>query len=86
MPEYPSYVHKLAAILVEARSPKPIPFFRRHDIEALFGLKKRQAVNLMHRVGAVRVSRELAVEQRDLVRWLEQLLADPSAIAEQQRH
>lgn len=86
MPEHPSYIHKLADILKEARSPKPIPFFRRRDIEALFGLQKRQATTLMHRLGAVRVSRELAVEQPDLVRWLEQRLSDPSAVAEWQRH
>jgi len=86
VPGNSSYVHKLDGILAEARSPKPIPFFRRRDIEALFGLKKRQAVNLMHRIGAVRVSRELAVEQRDLVRWLEAMIADPSVALEQRRH
>jgi hypothetical protein len=82
----PTYILKLGEILVEARSPKPIPFFRRRDIEALFGLKKRQAVNLMHRIGAVRVSRELAVEQRDLVRWLERMISDPAVTDEQHRH
>jgi len=61
--------HREALILDHMRT---IPFFRRRDIEALFGLKKRQAVNLMHRIGAVRVSSELAVAQRDLVRWLEE--------------
>jgi hypothetical protein len=86
MPDNPTYIHKLAEILAEARSPKPIPFFRRRDMEALFGLKKRQAVNLMHRIGAVRVSRELAIEQRDLVRWLERRIADPSVAVEQLRH
>ena len=86
MPDQPTYIHKLTAILAEARSPKPIPFFRRRDIEALFGLRKRQAVNLMHRIGAVRVSRELAVEQRELVRWLEQMISDPSVEAERRRH
>ena len=35
----------------------------------------------MHRMGAVRVSRELAVPQRDLVRWLEERIADPSVAA-----
>ena len=86
MPDNPSYIHKLKEILEEACAPKPIPFFRRRDVEALFGLKKRQAVNLMHRIGAVRVSRELAVEQRDLVRWLEQMIEDPSVVLEQRRH
>jgi hypothetical protein len=86
MPDNPSYIHKLAGILAEARAPKPIPFFRRRDIEALFGLKKRQAVNLMHRIGAIRVSRELAVEKRDLLRWLEQMIEDPSVAIEQHRH
>ena len=80
-----TYIHKLEGILAEACSPKPIPFFRRRDIEALFGLKKRQAVNLMHRIGAVRVSSELAVEQRDLVRWLERMISDPSVAVEQRR-
>lgn len=82
----PTYIHKLTEILAEARAPKPIPFFRRRDIEALFGLKKRQAVNLMHRIGAIRVSRELAVEKRDLLRWLEQRIEDPSVAIEQHRH
>jgi hypothetical protein len=86
MPDQPSYIHRLRAILAEARSPKPIPFFRRRDMEALFGLQKRQAVNLMHRIGAVRVSRELAVVQRDLVGWLERRIAEPSAVIEQQRY
>ena len=86
MPDNPSYIHKLAGILEEARAPKPIPFFRRRDMEALFGLKKRQAVNLMHRIGAVRVSRELAVDQRDLIRWLERMIANPSVAAEWHRH
>jgi hypothetical protein len=86
VPDNPTYIHKLEGILVEARSPKPIPFFRRRDIQALFGLQKRQAVNLMHRIGAVRVSRELAVEQRDLIRWLEQMISDPSVAVEQRRH
>ena len=48
MPDNPSYIHKLEGILEEPRARKPIPFFRRRDIEALFGLKKRQAVNLIH--------------------------------------
>jgi hypothetical protein len=86
LPDNPTYIHKLTAILAEARTPKPIPFFRRRDIEALFGLRKRQAVNLMHHIGAVRVSRELAVDQRDLIRWLERRIADPSVSAEQSRH
>ena len=82
----PTYIHKLAQILAEARTPKPIPFFRHQDIEAFFGLKKRQAVNLMHRISAIRVSRELAVDKRDLVAWLEQMIEDPSVTAEQRRH
>ena len=86
MPDNPTYIHKLEGILGEARAPKPIPFFRRRDIEALFGLKKRQAINLMHRIGAVRVSSELAVEQRVLVRWLERMISDPSVVYEQRRH
>jgi len=40
----------------------------------------------MHRIGAVRVSRELALHQPDLVRWLEQMLSDPSVAAERRRH
>ena len=48
MPDNPSYLHRLTAILAEAKTPKPIPFFRRGDIEALFGLKSARPINLMH--------------------------------------
>ena len=63
MPNNPSYLHRLTAILAEARSPKPIPFFRRCDIEALFGLKRRQAID------AIRASK--ADEETEL--WLRRL-------------
>jgi hypothetical protein len=82
MPDKPSYLHRLTAILAEARTPKPIPFFRRRDIEALFGLKRRQAINLMHEIGSVRVSTEIAVPQTDLVAWLEKRSLDPARIQE----
>src|SRR6476619_3493968 len=85
MPDKPSYLHRLTAILAEAKRPKPIPFFRRGDVEALFGLKRRQAINLMHAIGAVRVSSEIAVEQRDLVSWLEKRAADPARTRELDR-
>jgi hypothetical protein len=85
MPVNPTYLHRLPAILAEARSPKPIPFFRRCDIEALFGLKKRQAINLMHRVGAIRVSNEIALDQGDLVAWLERISGMPSTDQECRR-
>jgi len=85
MPDKPTYLHRLTAILAEARKPKPIAFFRRGDIEALFGLKRRQAINLMHRIGAIRVSREIAIPQRDLVTWLEGMLASPAHAYEVRR-
>jgi hypothetical protein len=85
MPDKPSYIHRLTSILAEARTPKPIPFFRRCDIEALFGLKRRQAINLMHEIGAVRVSHEIAVPQEDLVVWLEKKALDPARTHEIRR-
>ena len=85
MPDKPSYIHRVTAILAEARTPKPIPFFRRCDVEALFGLKRRQAINLMHEIGAVRVSNEIAVTQKDLVSWLERKASDPARTREIRR-
>ena len=85
MPDKPSYIHRLTSILAEAKSPKPIPFFRRGDVEALFGLQRRQAINLMHTIGAVRVSHEIASPQRDLVSWLEHRVANPAGAHERQR-
>jgi len=85
MPDTPSYAERLPEILAEAKVPKPIPFFRRRDIEALFGLKRRQAINLMHKIGAIRVSQEIAVDQRDLVAWLRRAVDSPDAIREADR-
>jgi len=85
MPDKPTYIHRIPAILVEARSPRPIPFFRRCDIEALFGLKRRQALKLMHRIGAIRVSNEIALDQRDLIDWLERMAEGPTVARESRR-
>ena len=85
MPDKPSYLHRITEILAEAKTPKPIPFFRRCDIEALFGLQRRQAINLMHRIGAVRVSNEIAIPQQDLVSWLETAALDPARMREIRR-
>jgi hypothetical protein len=54
-------------------------------MEALFGLKRRQAINLMHTIGAVRVSHEIAIPQRDLVSWLEQMISNPARCREIRR-
>lgn len=85
MPDNPSYLHRVTAILAAAKAPRPIPFFRRCDIESLFGLKRRQAINLMHAIGAVRVSQEIAVSQQDLVAWLEKMGSSPARTLEIQR-
>jgi len=85
MPDNPSYIERLSDILADAKSPKPIPFYRRQDIEALFGLKRRQAIRLMHRIGAIRVSREIAVDQRDLISWLERAVESPDVTREAAR-
>ena len=85
MPDKPTYLHRVTAILAEARRPKPIPFFRRCDIEALFGLRRRQAINLMHEIGAVRVSNEIAVPQQDVVTWLEKMASSPARTREIRR-
>jgi hypothetical protein len=85
MPDKPSYLERLPVILDEARLPKPIPFFRRVDIEALFGLQRRQAIRLMHRIGAVRVSREIAVDQKDLIAWIELAVQSPDVAQEAAR-
>lgn len=85
MPAQLSFLERLPAILAEARAPKPIPFFRRRDIEVLFGLKRRRAIYLMHLIGAVRVSSEIAVEQKDLVKWLERVAEAPETSREAAR-
>jgi len=45
-------------------------------------LKRRQAINLMHEIGAVRVSNEIALPQEDLVAWLEKKVLDPARTRE----
>jgi hypothetical protein len=85
MPDLPSYLQQLPGILTSARRARPLPFFHRHDIEALFGLRRRQAVALMHKIGAIRAGNALAVEQRDLVRWVERVMQDPAVVREPER-
>lgn len=73
MPDQPSWIDRVTQIresLERAGSP---PFLDRSAIEALFGVRRRQAVNLMHRFAGFRVGSAFLVRSDAVSAWLRRL-------------
>ena len=85
MPDKPLWFHELPVILERFRSMRA-PVVGRAVIEAEFGLKRRQAIYLMNKVGGWEAGRTFLVERVKLIAWLEGLArGDDFAIEERRR-
>jgi hypothetical protein len=70
MPPKPSWFHRIAEIR-EAVASASLAFLDRGDIEELFRVRRRQAVNLLHRLGASPLGTSLVVERARLLAFLD---------------
>jgi hypothetical protein len=72
MPAQPLWLERLPEILTQVDAPEASAWWDRPAIETLFGLRHRQAIDLLHQMGAVWVGKNLAIERSALRRFLEQ--------------
>lgn len=70
MPQQPSWLPRVNAIIEILKSGSPLPFLTRASIEELFGLKRRQAIELMKSMDRFQVGKEFVVRRETLLRWL----------------
>jgi hypothetical protein len=76
MPDQPSWIEYVPEILETLEAPGTPPFLDRPTVEALFGVRRRQAIQLLHRFGGYQVGKTFLVPReavagflRDPKRW-----------------
>jgi hypothetical protein len=78
MPAQPSWhirVPEIRAVLVSPASP---PFLDRPAIEALFGLRRRQAIRILTACGGYQVGKTFLVNREALLSYIDEVAADGS--------
>ena len=70
MPDRPSWIDRVPEILNLLEAPDCAPFLDRAAIETLFHLRRRQAIELMHRVQGYRLAKAFVVDRGALIRYL----------------
>jgi hypothetical protein len=70
MPDQPSWIERVPEILRILDSPTAPAFLDRPAIESLFGLRRRQAIQLLSRLGGYKVGKTFLATRETLVRFL----------------
>lgn len=84
MPAHPAWLHRVSGIHTEVRN-LPVPVVDRATVERMFGLKRRQAIELMHRFGGYQAGRTFLLDRAELLRSLEVLMNTPEFDIERRR-
>lgn len=71
MPAQPLWIERLPALLAQVTRPDAPAWWDRPAIERLFGLRRRQAIALLGKMGARRIGTGFAIERTTLLRFLE---------------
>ena len=70
MPDQPSWIERVPKILDFLESAAATPFLDRPAIESLFGVRRRQAIQLLHRFGGYQVGKTFLVPREAVIRFL----------------
>ncbi|MCI0723508.1 MAG: hypothetical protein L0338_31770 [Acidobacteria bacterium] len=70
MPDLPSWIDRLPEITRALEAPDAPPFLDRSAIERLFGLRRRQSISLMHRLGGYQIGKTFLVDRDVLLQFL----------------
>ncbi len=71
MPAQPLWIERLPDLLAQVTRPDAPAWWDRPAIETLFGLRRRQAIALLGKLGARRIGTGFAIERIALLRFLE---------------
>ena len=70
MPDQPSWIEHVPKILDSLQAPGAPPFLDRPAIETLFGLRRRQAIQLLRRFGGYQVGKTFLVPREAVIGFL----------------
>jgi hypothetical protein len=88
VPNKPSWLLRVNEILEDLGGAEMAahPFLTRAAVEKLFGLKRRQAIELMHSVEGYQIGKTLVVGRAKLTDWLQRASLGEQVWWEQVRH
>jgi len=70
MPDQPSWIERVPKILETLESPGAPPFLDRPAVEILFGVRRRQAIQLLRRFGGYQVGKTFLVPSEAVAGFL----------------
>jgi len=70
MPDQPSWIERVPKILETLESTGAPPFLDRSAVETLFGVRRRQAIQLLHRFGGYQVGKTFLVPRKAVIGFL----------------
>jgi hypothetical protein len=81
LPNQPTWLQRVPDLLSRIQSEKAPPLLDRQSIEDLFGVRRRQAIALLHRFDGYKVGRTFVVPREAVIDFLQNIVAS-GAIAE----
>jgi hypothetical protein len=85
MPDQPSWIGFVPQILRDLEAPGGPPFLDRSAVEALFGVRRRQAIELLRRFGGYQIGKTFLVPREAVVRFLRDPERWPAVAGEKAR-
>jgi hypothetical protein len=76
MPTNPRWLLRLPEIISKLRD-LTAPWIDRSTVESIFRLRRRHAIELMHRFGSYRTARRFVLDRTILIKALEELQGEP---------
>lgn len=76
MPTNPRWLLRLPEIIRKLRDLKE-PWIDRSAVESIFQIRRRHAIELMHRFGSYRTGRRFVLDRAILIKALEELQGEP---------
>lgn len=75
MPNHPTWLEHVPELLERLQAKEAPPILDRQAIEYLFGVRRRQAIHLLHRFAGYQVGRTFVVSRDTVITFLEGILA-----------
>jgi hypothetical protein len=82
MPAQPFWLQRISDILDAAKKAE-VPFLDRAAVQRLFGVRKRQAIRLMHSIKGYYIGKAFVVGRPEVIKWLQEALNSPEARAQE---
>jgi hypothetical protein len=75
LPNQPTWLERVPDILAKVQSEKTPPILDRPAVEGLFGIRRRQAIALLHRFAGYQVGRTFVVPREAVIEFLQKIVA-----------